>query len=278
MSSTSGFAMVDGHVHFHHGFEARPFLENAHANFENAARGMSLGASFVGILLLTEGEQENGFERLIAQVEQQTGRGEGSMSKWRMQDTEEQSSVCFTAQDRFPIIVVAGRQIPTRERLEILAVGTRREFEKGRPIRGLIQRVAQAGALPVVPWGAGKWMGERGRLVDELIRSSELPPFFLGDSGNRPAFWPRPTHFCRAEEEGIKILSGSDPLPFSGEAKRVGSFGVVLKGSLDAETPAQDLKRRVLNPSTVLHPFGGEETPLRFVRNQLKMQFRKLIR
>ena len=186
--------------------------------------------------------------------------------------------MCFVARDRFPIVVVAGRQIPTRERLEILAVGTRREFEEGQPTRGLIQRVAQTGALPVVPWGAGKWMGERGQLVDGLIRSSELPLFFLGDSGNRPVFWPRPTHFRRAEEEGIKILSGSDPLPFSGETKRVGSFGVALKGSLDAETPAQDLKRRVLNPSTVLHQFGSGETPLRFIRNQLRMQFRKLIR
>lgn len=278
MSSTSRLAMVDGHVHFHHGFEARQFLENAHANFEDVARGMSPDASFVGILLLTEGEQENGFERLIAQVEQQNGRAGGSMSKWKMQNTEERSSVCFVARDRFPIVVVAGRQIPTRERLEVLAVDTRREFEEGQPIRGLIQRVAQAGALPVVPWGAGKWIGKRGRLIDELVGSSELPPFFLGDSGNRPVFWPRPTHFRRAEEEGIKILSGSDPLPLLGEVKRVGSFGIALKGSLDAQTPAQDLKRRVLDPSTVLHQFGSEETTLRFVRNQLKMQFRKLIR
>lgn len=74
MSSTSGLAMVDGHVHFHHGFEASPFLENAHANFEDAARGMSLGASFVGMLLLTEGKQENGFQRLIAQSTR-TGAG-----------------------------------------------------------------------------------------------------------------------------------------------------------------------------------------------------------
>jgi len=278
MSSTSGFAMVDGHVHFHHGFEASRFLESAHANLQDAARRMSSEVSLVGMLLLTEGKQESGFQRLIAQVEQQAGSRERSTSKWRIQDTEEPSSVCFTARDRFPIIVVAGRQIPTQKRLEVLAVGTRREFEEGRPIRVLIQEVSEAGALPVVPWGAGKWMGKRGRLVDELVKSSELPPFFLGDSGNRPRFWPRPVQFRRAEEEGIRVLSGSDPLPFPGEEKRVGSFGIALTGSLDTERPARDLQRKVLDPSTVLHQFGSAERPLRFVRNQLKMQFRNFIR
>lgn len=281
MAPSSDLVMVDGHAHFHREFEAGPFLNSAHANFRDAARRMDSDASFVGVLLLTEGKEENGFERLVAQVTQRNETREGSTAPWSTQDTGEHISVRFTAEAHAPILVVAGRQIPTRERLEVLAIGTRREFEDGKPIRTLIQDVAQAGALPVIPWGAGKWMGHRGRLVDELITDSDLPPFFLGDSGNRPQFWPRPGQLLRAEEEGIGILSGSDPLPFSGEARRVGGFGSALSGthdSLDVDEPVSTLKRSLTAPSTSLHRFGRLEGPLRFVHNQFRMQFRKLVR
>lgn len=278
MAPSSNLIVMDGHVHFHRGFEAHPFLESAHVNFRSAAQQVDSGASFVGVLLLTEGQRENGFKRLIAQVERQNGKGEGSASKWSVHGTKEHTSVCFTAGDHDPIIVVAGRQIPTRERLEVLAIDARRQFEEGTPISALIQEVAQRGAIPVVPWGVGKWLGRRGRLVENLIRSSDLPSFFLGDNANRPSFWPLPAHFDRAEARGIRTLPGSDPLPFPGEVQQVGSFGAALGGSLDLEKPAQDLKRKLLDPSTTLQQFGREETPVRFVRNQLKMQLRKLTR
>jgi len=279
MAPSSDLIMVDGHVHFHHGFKADPFLESAHANFRSAARRMDTDASFAGVLLLTESQDENGFNRLLAQVEQKEGKRSGAATIWTGQTTGEPTSARFTAGNRAPILVVAGRQIPTQERLEVLAVGTRRKFKEGRPIRTVIQEVAQVGALPVVPWGAGKWVGKRGRLVDELVGSSDLPLFFLGDSGNRPRFWPYPVQFRRAEEEGIGVLSGSDPLPVPGEARRVGSFGSVLRGGLDAldsDEPASGLKRTLMAPATSLSPFGAPEALSRFVRNQLKMQFRKL--
>jgi hypothetical protein len=283
MARLSDLILVDGHVHFQRGFEAGSFLEWAHANFRDAAEGMTPDASFVGVLLLTEGQQENGFNRLIAQVERQNGKEETAKSKWSLQGTREQISTCFytgdhCTGDHAPIFIVAGRQIPTREGLEVLAAGTRRQFEEGKPIEMLIREVAKAGAIPIVPWGAGKWIGKRGRVIDEVIRNPRLPPFFLGDSANRPVFWPRPAQFHRAEEEGIRVLSGSDPLPFSGEERRVGSFGVALNGALGFDEPFSDLKRRLMGPSSSLRQFGGKERPLRFVRNQLKMQFRKLTR
>jgi hypothetical protein len=279
MSPSADLIMVDGHVHFHHGFKADSFLESAHSNFRGAARRMDTDATFVGVLLLTESQGENGFNRLLAQVEQKERKRSGAAAMWTGQTTGEPTSARFTAGNRAPILVVAGRQIPTRERLEVLAVGTRREFEEGQPIRTVIQEVAQAGALPVIPWGAGKWSGKRGRLVDELIKSSTLPPFFLGDSGNRPGFWPRPVQFRRAEEEGLGILSGSDPLPFPGEEKRVGSFGSGLRGAFEAlhsDEPALGLKRKLMAPKAPLTTFGEPESSFRFLRNQFKMQLRKL--
>jgi len=194
---------------------------------------------------------------------------------WQMRTTAERISVCFTSPNRSPLVAIAGCQIVSREHLEVLALGTRQQFEDSQPARTLLQKVARAGAIPVLPWGVGKWLGRRGQLVEELIEDPDLPPFFLGDSAHRPTFWPQPSQFRRAEEQGVRNLSGSDPLPFPGEVQRAGSFGVVLDGSLNLERPAQDLKQKLLDPSTTFRQFGEGEAPARFVRNQLKMQFRK---
>jgi hypothetical protein len=184
--------------------------------------------------------------------------------------------MCLTSRDDYRLVVIAGHQLVSHEQLEVLALGTRQQFEGGKATETLIREIAEAGALPVLSWGVGKWLGTRGRVVEGLIERSDLPPFFLGDSAHRPTFWPQSSLFRRAEERGIRNLSGSDPLPFPGEVQRAGSFGVVLNGTLDLEKPARDLKQTLLDPSTTFRQFGEGETPGRFVRNQLKMQFRKL--
>jgi hypothetical protein len=191
-------------------------------------------------------------------------------------ETQECVSFGLSFRNGSNLVFIAGQQLVSLEGLEVLAIGTCEQFEAGKPTDRLIQEIAQVGAIPVIPWGAGKWFGRRGRLVDELIRSPDLPPFFLGDSGNRPAVWPKPSLFREAEKRGIVNLPGSDPLPFSSEVQRVGSFGVALNSSLDLGKPALDLKRTLLDPSTTLHQFGEGETTLRFMRNQFKMQLRKL--
>lgn len=263
--------LIDAHVHFRKCFNIVHFLEWAHVNFESVAQDMSSGKKFIGVLFLADSPDENGFGRLHQQC-----NTADSMGGWRVHNTREPTSVQLWANGGKCLVIVAGRQIISRKKLEVLAVGTRRQFDHGRSVSALIRTVARANALPIIPWGAGKWLGRRGQLVENLIRSSELPSFFLGDSGNRPAFWPQPSLFRVAKKHGIGNLPGSDPLPFSSEVQRVGSFGVALNCSLDLEKPAQDLKRKLLDLSLTLHQFGEGETPLRFLRNQLKMQFRNL--
>ena len=270
--------LVDAHVHLRSCFEPPVFLDEAYRNFVGVSDKYSDNGGTYGVLCLVTSPNDLGFGWLTNFLSMDRSQNDNFLPRMSLTATQEEASVCLSLRDGGILVVVAGRQVVSSENLEVLAIGTCEQFESGTPTPRLIKKIVKVGAIPIIPWGAGKWMGKRGRLVDELVESSELPPFFLGDSGNRPAFWPRPTHFRRAEDKGIKILSGSDPLPFPGEAKRVGSFGVALKGSLDAETPAQDLKRKVLDPSTVLHQFGSAERPLRFLRNQLKMQFRKFIR
>lgn len=233
------------------------------------------GGKLLGVLCLTEASSDRGFDQLMNAFDLAPERSQGSGEGWVRFETDEPSSVRFGRTDD-EIVVLAGQQLASEEGLEVLAIGTRRSFEEDQSLKALVRAVSRANAIPVVPWGVGKWLGRRGRRVEAVIQNLDLPPFFLGDSGNRPAFWPQPSQFKMAEERGIRNLPGSDPLPFPEEVQRVGSVGVALEGDLDLKTPTQDLKERLLDPSTTFRPFGQRETPLRFVRNQFKMQLRKL--
>jgi hypothetical protein len=272
--SKSAVIAVDAHAHLYSCFEVGSFLERAFSNLSEAASQRGYNKRPTGVLFVISTPEADGFGRLRSAVERGTHDSNLGDENWQVHGTAERVSACLTSCDR-SLIAIGGRQIGSREHLEVLALGTRKQFEEGQPARTLIQEVAQTGAIPVLPWGVGKWLGTRGRVVDDLIEDPDLPPFFLGDSDHRPTFWPQPSQFRRAEEQGIKNLSGSDPLPFPREVQRAGSFGVVLDGSLNLERPAQDLKQKLLDPSTTFRQFGEGEAPARFVRNQLKMQFRK---
>lgn len=271
---------VDAHGHLHPCFDVRTFLERAHSNLSAAVSQISDGRrpACVLFVLSTSAERHDGFHRLERDFEQRVHDRGAERGNWERRDTSEQVSACLMPCTGGPLVIIAGCQVVSREGLEMLALGTCQRFDEGKTTEELIREVVQARAIPVLPWGVGKWLGRRGRLIEDLIESPDSPRFFLGDNANRPAFWPRPSHFRRAEEQGIRNLPGSDPLPFPNEVQRVGEFGVILDGPLDLEEPARHLKQLLLDKSTTFRQFGRAETPLRFVRNQLKMQYRKLTR
>lgn len=266
----------DAHVHLHDCFDSAVFIEGAYANFDKAAAGCNQAGSFIGVLLFTEGSGEHGFDRLLEQVARQRRGYASGLGAWKGHETEESASLYLTKGADKTIVIVAGRQVVTRERLEVLALGTRQSFEEKASIEDLIHHVAGEGALPVIPWGFGKWTGARGKHLRRLVEAATLPPFFLGDSATRPSFLPRSPIFSLAEERGIRNLPGSDPLPFKREAQRAGRCGFILHHTLDKRCPGQDLKRLLGDPSVMIRQYAMQETPFRFMRNQLAMQFRKL--
>ena len=83
--------------------------------------------------------------------------------------------------------------------------------------------------------------------------------------------------FAEARQLGVPILPGSDPLPFMGQERRIGSFGFVADTALALARPAEGL-RRWLQAHRVQPPVYGEgETFGRFWVNQLRMQWRKRV-
>ena len=178
-----------------------------------------------------------------------------------------------------PIFIVAGRQSVTAEDLEVLALGTREHIADGLPLAATVEAARRAGALPVLPWGVGKWTGRRGALVRAAAADQAgFPCLYLADSGVRPGLLPRPTLIAEAERAGRIALAGSDPLDLGAEEGKAGRFGFVAAAEIDAARPfgalADWLARQRVSPPA----FGELERPAAFLHRQLIMQLRKRFR
>jgi len=265
--------LVDAHVHLHECCETGLLLDAAAANFLDAARSARPASA---VLLLAQAAGVARFEQLAADALPAAAPAAAS-SDWSFHHTAEAESIVAVRQDGARLLLVCGSQIRTAEGLEVLALGTTRRFDDGRPATEVLLAATAAGALAVLPWGVGKWFGRRGRLVSRLIGETRLR-FACGDNGNRPSFWPRPQLLRRAERLGRRVLPGSDPLCFPATVTRAGSFGFAVGGALDPGRPAAALKTRLADPRLAIEPYGSLESARRFISNQLLLRARRAMR
>lgn len=233
---------IDAHVHLHDRTSALDILRGA------AERLVDGYPDRIGVVMLAERAGFDIFETL----------------RTILVPTKEPEAMWLDEARR--LLVLAGRQIVSREGLEILGLATMARVEDGLPARDAVARLDAEDAILVLPWGVGKWLGRRGRIVDELISGAAPGRLFLGDNAGRPAFWPVP-RFARAP-----LLSGSDPLPLPGSAVAVGGFGSLVRGELSAEEPAASLKQILRDGNRAVTPFGAPAGPLRFVRDQARLR------
>jgi hypothetical protein len=261
---------ADTHVHFHDCFEEGAFL-NAAADAlcgDKAANGQ-----VDAVLCLTESYGANWFARLY-DIERNGPVGD---TNWKLQPTDEENSVVVEDSSSRALAIIAGRQIVCQEGLEVLAIGGNDMPEDGQPIRSVLQQVSVAGVVPVLPWGFGKWLGQRGQIVADLIKN---PPchFLLGDNGGRLAMFGEPKLFSAGRESGFAILPGTDSLPFSWNSKRVGSYGIEWDGSLNPDTPFASLRSILLDGQLQGRTFGPLEHLPAFFRNQVAIRLRRFTR
>lgn len=265
--------LIDAHVHLHDCFAPAEFLDAAWRNFAQVAQRRGWTHP-VGVLMLTESEGVNWFARLLREADA-TEKGSLPLGDWSVDRTPDPAVVAAASGDR-RLLIIAGRQVVAREGLEVLMLGTTATPTDGRPLADALAEGAALGCLRVIPWGAGKWLFGRGRLLRRVM-AEQRPSggFFLGDGAGRPFFWPTPTHFREAARRGIRVLGGTDPLPFPTQSGRAGSFGFRLEGNVDLARPLETLKAALLDPNSRLTPFGTPERALPFIRYQIAMQRRK---
>jgi len=263
----AGQVLVDAHVHVHGVFEVQQFLDAAAVNLAAAARALALAPERItGVLLLTSGRGEGAFERLRASCV--------GTSAWQANLTIDEEALLIRRSDGALLIAIAGHQIVTAERLEVLALCCAQEIADGASLEETVALVRQRGGVPLLPWGFGKWTFKRGTRIAWMLEGQEHPPL-LGDNGGRPALSWTPRYLRRGARRGIPVLPGSDPLPFVDQASRVGRVGVVMEAMLDLDHPAESVRAWLKSLRGQPRRFGTGIGMASFVRDQLRMQWRK---
>lgn len=261
--------LIDAHVHIHDCFDLEIFFDSAYKNFRAAASRQGLKTDFAGVLLLAETSKCNWFHTLKSYSDENQ-----SVGAWTFYRQKESSVLLVKRSESEKLFLIAGSQIVTSEKIEVLALISTSDFQDKRGILDTIKEIREDGALPVIPWGFGKWMGKRRRILEELLVKHSVP-LFVGDNGGRPVFWSRPKLFSVVETLGGRVLPGSDPLPFPSEVRKVGRFGFGVQRAFDTEQLATLLKGILYDPTARLIPYGLLERPLNFVCIQSAVLVRK---
>jgi hypothetical protein len=260
--------LVDGHVHIHDCFSVPRVFDAAAANFAAAAQALSSRRGYDAVLCLTESDKEHFVDGVRTRRLGRVWRGRHGF--WEVEPSSEPET--FVARcGNTRLRVIAGRQLVTRERLEVLALGTTAPLPDGEPMEATLAAVRRAGAAAVLPWGVGKWLGSRGAVVARVLADPACRDVFLGDNGNRLEVGPEPPHLRAARRAGRSVLPGSDPLPLPGEEARVGSYGFAADVALDPSRPAAALLA-LLRSGAPFAAFGRRERLIRFVGNQLALR------
>lgn len=266
---------LDGHVHIYQEFPLVDLFAAALGNLTRQRELIAPGEPASFLLLLTEGAGYNRFTELRRVVESGAGELTGG---WHLEKTAEENSLRVTGRRgsiESCLHLVAGRQLVTRERLEVLALACLTPLADGRSLAETVQQVRAAGGVAVLPWGVGKWLGRRGKMVERYLQSADPEGLFVGDNGGRPVFWPEPALFAAAARRNIGLLSGSDPLPLPGEERRCGGFGTALPGHCGEHTPAAGLQTALVEGKSDLRPFGRRLGLGQFLRTRFALQRRK---
>lgn len=251
---------VDGHVHFHSLDAAAPTLDAAVRNFRYIG---AAGGGLLGGLLLTQTSTERVFEAL---------RETGEQGGWSFTVAAAEPETLIACRGAAALAVVCGRQVRAADGLEVLALGTQREFPDGLPFSEALTAVRESGALAVIPWGFGKWLGERGQRVERALEQAGRDAVFVGDNGSRLSWAGQPGLVRAARQRGFRVLPGTDPFPFAGGYRRVGQFGFLAGVRPPERAPWQALRDWLVSQAASPAPFGRATGPLAFVFNQFGIQ------
>jgi len=254
---------VDGHVHLQSVYDLDRFLDRAAHVSKRASAPVFLW--FV----------ENWGDRAFAALRD----GTWVPSRHRVVATSEVESLRVESAEGEGVFLVSGRQVVTTENLEVLIVGLSPDDElagvapRAAAADVLLRRGLAKDALVGLPWGFGKWLGPRGRTVDEVAARPEFrnePRFFFGDILARCRPWPEPSVF----RSGPPVLPGTDPLPLVGFEDRVLRYGFRVEAVLDPDRPWRSLRSAVLARAG-LEPFGGPDGLVATIVNQTRYRLRK---
>ena len=263
---------IDAHVHLYDCFRAESLFNAACHNFRCYAKNFGDEEAFTGVLFLAETGLPSRFERELRRIWAGGKRARVRWGKWTVAPAGGKRSGWATADDGRTLLIIGGKQITTREKLEILSFFVSGDIENHLPIVDTISRIVSGQGVAIIPWGFGKWIGKRGRILSDLLSRERHPRLFTGDSIHRSALWPKPQPIRITETQGKPVLSGSDPLPLPGQELRAGRFGTRICCQLGRDRPVRCLKEALADGKIEKHGFGKPVTFFEAIRTQLALR------
>ncbi|MBN1270224.1 MAG: hypothetical protein JXB04_11605 [Kiritimatiellae bacterium] len=251
--------IADTHVHIYPCYDLAALLEHGARNLRALRPGTR---DAVLALCLAEAQRYRIFRDLK----------DGQLrppAPYEVTATSEPESLLIEGGANGPLHLVAGRQIITHERIEVLVTGFDLDLPDGRPIGQVLDTVREVGGVPVINWAPGKWFFQRGRIVGNLIDREGPGRLAVCDTTLRPTLWPEPRLMRRARAGGLAVVAGSDPLPFAGEEKYAGTYGIVADIA-GAAGPATAIRALLAARNPVIEIAGrrpGLVTVLRRLKN-----------
>lgn len=192
---------------------------------------------------------------------------------WTFDAAGDEPETLIARQGQAAVVVVCGRQVRSADGLEVLALGTRSTFPDGLSLLETVGAVRQSGALTVVPWGFGKWLGRRGKRVEAALElSMGAEALFVGDNGSRLGLLGAPTLVRASEQRGFRVLPGTDPFPFGGDHRRVGRFGFLADVDPAKAAPWRSLRAWLVGRPSSPVPYGSACGLGRFLFIQVGIQ------
>jgi len=230
--------LVDTHCHYYSCYSISQFWDNAWQNFSRH------GLQRAPILCLTDLKGTHWYSDIRSQASPDL------VCNWQIEIGSDPASFAVRCGEKH-IHVVSSRQINSQEGLEVLIIGLIEDIPSGMPIAHYIEEYADQYTV-ILPWGFGKWLGRRGKIIEGLLGVLNQKQVLLGDNGGRPRIWSAVPAFREARAAQIPIVPGSDPLPMANQLSRVATLGIELEydfstGSSLSQSLNQALKTQALN-------------------------------
>ena len=226
--------IADTHVHLYPCYDLDHAFRRLSSNLSRLAAGYNTESSLVAVL--TERHDCHFFSQLR----------DGTRRPLSPSITIEASAepdcvkICW---DGTEFYLFSGRQVITLERIEILALTVNVDIPDGLLANDIVTRIDDEGGLPVLSWAPGKWFAGRGAIVRELFRRAEPGTLLAGDTTLRPVGWATPVLMRAASRQGLRVIAGSDPLPFAGEEHYMGTYASYIDAAFDVDAPVTSLRR-----------------------------------
>jgi hypothetical protein len=257
---------VDAHVHVYPCMSVAAVLDAA---ARNLLRGRPASPPPAGVLLVADPDGVPGYARLA---------GDAIGPRWQRVQADGRV-VSFLNEAGVVVAALPGRQLVSEEGLEVLGAGCGERVRSGRPLGELVESIRAAGGLALLAWGVGKWLGRRGRVLDRVIaEQAGRRDVMLADNAGRPGLWSHVPQFAAATECGLRVLAGTDPLPFAGEERRIGSYGFRVRVPTGPGDAPRALRRALETPEVPIEIVGRRVSARDFVAGQLKLRTMRMWR